>query len=110
MKKDPTAYLMHIRDCCIQVLACAELRNRPDVPDSILLDAICRNIEVIGEAANKLGAEGQSSYPQVPWRKMVSARNILIHNYDGVDPAIVWKIADTDIPSLLAEIRLILGD
>ena len=108
--KDSAAYLQHIRDCCLQAAKCGELRGQCAVPDSLLLDAVCRNLEVIGEAAGKIDAEFRAAHPEIPWRQMISARNILIHNYDGVDPEIVWAIVERDVPPLLsAVIRLLEG-
>ena len=108
--KDPAAYLQHIRDCCFQIAKCDELRRKGNVPESVILDAICRNLEIMGEAANKVGSEFRASHPEIPWRQMISARNILIHNYDGIDPQIVWGIVERDIPSLLAAIGVLLED
>ena len=84
--KDPAAYLKHIRDCCVQVALCGEIRRRGEVPESIILDAVCRDLEVIGEAAGKIGPEFRAAHPEIPRRQMISARNILIHNYDGIAP------------------------
>lgn len=106
--KDPAAYLQHIRDCCLQVEKCGELRRQGKVPESIILDAVCRNLEIIGEAAGRIALEFRLAHSEIPWRQMISARNILIHNYDGIDPAIVWGIVERDISSLLAAIQPLL--
>jgi uncharacterized protein with HEPN domain len=106
--KDPTAYLQHIRDSCLQVTKCGALRSEGEVPESIILDAVCRNLEVIGEAAGKIGPAFRAAHPSIPWRQMISARNILIHNYDGIEPEMVWGIVERDIPSLLAAVRSLL--
>jgi len=47
---DPRVYLLHIRDCCQRILEFAGLRDQPAVPSYILLDAVCRNLEILGEA------------------------------------------------------------
>jgi uncharacterized protein with HEPN domain len=103
--KDPPVYLQHIRDCCLEVITCGYLRERGEVRESIILAAVCRNLEIIGEAAGKLGGEYHAAHPEVPWRQMISACNILIHNYDGVDPEIVWGIVERDVPHLLVAVR-----
>ncbi len=71
------------------------------LPESVIFDAVCRNIEIIGEAAGKVGLEFREAHQEIPWRQMISARNILIHNYDGIEPAIVWAIVHDSIPTLL---------
>jgi uncharacterized protein with HEPN domain len=106
--KDPAAYLKHIRDCCVQVAKCGEIRRKGEVPESIILDAVCRNLEIICEAAGKIGPVFREAHPEIPWRQMISARNILIHNYDGVDPAIVWGIVEREISPLLSAVRALL--
>ncbi|MEX2260772.1 MAG: HepT-like ribonuclease domain-containing protein [Bryobacteraceae bacterium] len=107
-EKDAAAYLQHLRDCCLQLLKCKELRGQGNMPESIVLDAVCRNLEIIGEAAGKVSPEFRAAHPEIPWRQMISARNILIHNYDGIDPEIVWGIVERDIPSLLASVQALL--
>lgn len=74
------------------------------MPESVIFDAICRNLEIIGEAAGKVEPEFRAAHPEIPWRQMISARNILIHNYDGIEPAIVWAIVERDIPTLVSAI------
>ena len=51
----------------------------------MIVDAVVRNFEVIGEAANKIPAEIREKYPQVEWRQAINFRNILIHNYFEID-------------------------
>ncbi len=79
-----------------------------EIPDSIIFDAVCRNIEIIGEAAGKVDPGFRERHAEIPWRKMIAARNILIHNYEGVDPDIVWAIVRTEIPDLLERINQLL--
>ena len=101
---DPHVYLLHIRDCCNRILECRDLRDQKVVPDYILLDAVCRNLEILGEASRKIGEDFRNSHPGVPWREMNDLRNVLIHNYEGADADIVWGVVDVDIPHLLASI------
>jgi uncharacterized protein with HEPN domain len=72
-------------------------------------DAICRNLEIIGEAANKLGEPFRAANPEIPWRGMIDARNILIHAYDQVNPLLLEDIILNDIPALLAKVLLLLN-
>lgn len=72
--------------------------------NKMAINAICRNLEIIGEAANKLGEPFRAANPHVPWRSLINARNILIHAYDIVNPFILEDIVLNDIPELLAHI------
>ena len=81
------------------------------MPASILFNAVCRNLEIIGEVSRKIGPEFRAANPEVPWREMNALRNVLIHNYEGADPDLVWAIVERDIPPLLAAVRrLALGE
>jgi uncharacterized protein with HEPN domain len=102
---DPRIYLLHIRDCCEELLQCFQLREQGGVPVSILFNAACRNLEIVGEASRKVGAEFRAAHPAVPWRKMNDLRNVLIHQYQGTDVDLVWAVVERDIPSLLATVR-----
>jgi uncharacterized protein with HEPN domain len=71
----------------------------------MLLFAVVRAIEILGEAASRISPETQEAAPQVPWRAIVGMRNRLIHGYFETDPAIVWNTATTEIPALLPLLR-----
>jgi uncharacterized protein with HEPN domain len=106
---DPQILLGHMRECCRRLIECAALREREDQTQAILLDAACRNLEILGEASTRFVPEFRDAHPEIPWRKMIGARNILIHAYEGTDPTTVWDIVDRDIPPLLAAILRLLG-
>jgi len=64
------------------------------------IDAVIRNLEIIGEAATKLSNELKEKYSQVPWASMVGMRNKIIHEYMGVDYQVVWETIVSDLPQL----------
>jgi uncharacterized protein with HEPN domain len=76
--------------------------------DEVLCLAVTRLIELIGEAANKYPKELQKHYSQIPWAKIISMRNRLIHGYDFVDYDILWDAVTINIPVLLSELEKIL--
>ena len=75
--------------------------------DSKTIDAVIRNLEVIGEAAKNISETLKKQTTDIPWRGMAGLRDRLIHNYFGVDEGIVWKIAVDEIPHLLERLRTI---
>jgi uncharacterized protein with HEPN domain len=107
---DPYVYLLHIRDCCKRVIECATLRDLGTTPAHILLDAACRNLEILGEASRKIGPDFRAAHPQIPWREMSDLRNVLIHNYEGADAEMVWGIAGREIPRVLTAVVGLLGE
>ena len=71
--------------------------------------AVIREFEIIGEAVGKLPEELKGSRPNVEWQDIKDFRNLLSHEYFGVDLEIVWKIIEDDVPVLLAAIREIMA-
>lgn len=64
-------------------------------------DAVVRRLEIIGEAARRVSEATRSSLPNLPWTSLIGMRNILIHEYDGIDLAIVWETVRRDLPALV---------
>lgn len=75
--------------------------------DTVLSLALIRLLEVIGEAATRLSKEFRSQHKEIPWRKIIDLRNLLIHEYDEIDLDIVWVILTRDLPVLTKQIKLI---
>ena len=74
-------------------------RNNP-----MIIDAVIRNLEIIGEAASKIPGKIIKKYPAVPWSKMKAIRNKVIHEYFGVDFNITWKTVKKSLPALKVDI------
>lgn len=70
--------------------------------NDLVLDAVVRNLEVIGEAARHLPEELKGRYGELGWRRVVGFRNLVIHQYFDVDPEIVWTVVTRHIPELRA--------
>jgi len=74
----------------------------------MLLFAVVRAIEVVGEAAAKVSEETRATAPDIPWSAIVSMRNRLIHGYFDIDADIVWKTATCELPPLPRRLRTLL--
>lgn len=68
--------------------------------NSMLRYASIKQIEIIGEAAKNLSDETKAKYPEVEWKQITGLRNILVHEYFGVDAQLIWQIIQVDIPTL----------
>ena len=80
------------------------------ISDTQCQDAVIRRLEVLGEAANRVSEEFKKSNASIPWRSMVSMRNVVIHEYDGVDLNIIRNTVIHKLPELVAELEKILGE
>ena len=73
-------------------------------------DAICFEIEVMGEAINNLSKETREKHEHIPWREIVSMRNVLIQGYAKIDLVQVWKTYREDLPLLKSQIKEIVSN
>lgn len=77
---------------------------------SIFIDAVVRNLEVIGEAVKNLPQDLKQKYPEVEWKKIAGLRDILIHEYFGIDTKIIWDIISNKLPALKNSVRKIVAE
>ncbi len=80
------------------------------ITDRKTIDAVIRNLEIIGEAASHIPDDIQEQHPKVPWSQMKGIRNILIHEYFGVDVDILWQTIQEDLPMVRDKIRQLIAD
>jgi uncharacterized protein with HEPN domain len=84
-------------------------RKRGDLDgERMLLFALVRAVEIIGEAASRVTPETRSATPNIPWAAIVAMRNRLIHAYFDIDRNILWKAVTEEVPELLTLLRAIL--
>ncbi len=75
------------------------------IQDTKTCDAVIRNFEIIGEAANRLSEDFKEKNKDVDWKRIKGFRNRIVHDYFGVDYSIVWQIIQHYLPSLIKTIR-----
>ena len=93
-------YLEHIAERIRRIEEAAQEGRQVFESSHVLQDAIIRNFEVIGEAVKQLSSDLRDQYPSVPWRRIAGFRDVLIHDYMGVDLDEVWNVIDKDLPLL----------
>ncbi|MFB6097943.1 MAG: DUF86 domain-containing protein [Salinibacter sp.] len=99
-EKGDELYLEHIHERIERIEACAREGRAAFDASPILQDAIMRNFEVIEEAVKQLSPGLRDRYPEVAWRRVAGFRDVLIHNYMGVDLDEVWNVIEKDLPRL----------
>jgi uncharacterized protein with HEPN domain len=74
------------------------------------MDAICRNITIIGEAARQLDESFRKKHTEIPWSGLIGARNIVMHAYEYLKPELIREMAEKEVPELLKHCLSLLGE
>ena len=110
MKKNPQVFLEHILESIgwieQEIGDLTEDQFKQNVPSQ---DAVIRRLEIIGEAIKNLPDDFKKTHPEVEWNKPMAMRNILIHNYFGVDLNIVWDTVTQLLPEFKKQIKNLLN-
>jgi uncharacterized protein with HEPN domain len=110
MPRDSRVYLEDILESTRKITSyTANLSQAAFVEDEKTFDAVVRNLEVIGEAVKKLPEDLRAQHPSLEWKKMAGLRDMLIHEYFGLDSEIVWDIVKNKVPTLNQAVRAMLN-
>jgi uncharacterized protein with HEPN domain len=108
MKKDPIVFLGHILESIDLIESYSEdvdeiefMRSTP------LQDMLVRRIEIIGEAVKNLPEDLKREHPEIPWRDIAGLRDIIVHQYFGLDLELIWDVVKRDIPELKPRLKRI---
>ncbi len=108
MKKDASVFLSHILESIELIEIYSSGKTEIDLLNSTgLQDQIIRRIEIIGEAVKNLPEELKKDHPEIPWRDLAGMRDIVAHQYFGVDLETVWLVAKDELPELKVRIQKI---
>ena len=111
MNESDIIRLRHMLDAAREGLPFVAGRNSEDLGrDRMLVLALVKEIEIIGEAASRISDESRQALPRIPWPKIIAMRNRLIHAYADVDLSIVWDTLTGALPELARELEIALTD
>ncbi|MFQ5846848.1 MAG: DUF86 domain-containing protein [Candidatus Methylomirabilales bacterium] len=108
MRKDPRVYLAQILECTERIVKYVAGGKEAFLAEQLVQDAVIRNFEIIGEAARRVPEEYRQAHPAIPWRGLAAFRNVLIHQYEGVDLHEVWRLIEHELPSLREAVARVL--
>lgn len=108
--RDVTERLRDIVDAIANVERYARRGRESFERDELIQTWIVHHLQIIGEAAAKLGTQFHGAHPEVPWPQIVALRNILVHEYFGIDLDEVWATVERDLPCLKAQVQALLGN
>ena len=109
MPKSDRTRVRHILDAAREAMRSASERTRSDLDtDLVWTLGLVKCIEIIGEAAARIGNETKERNPQIPWAQIVAMRNRLVHLYFDIDLDQVWNAVTEDLPPLVTELQRLL--
>ncbi len=99
MKKDNYIYIEHILSCIDKIISYTEnITEQQFLENNLIQDAVIRNFDIIGEATKQLSKEFREEYHNISWKDIAGMRDILIHDYMGVDIWAVWNTVQNYVP------------
>lgn len=111
MSKDYVEYIRHIHDECLYLVSVSEGLAFSDLLENETLKrAIVRSLEIIGEATKKIPVDFKMKWKTIPWKNMAGMRDRLIHDYMGINYAIVWDVVKNKIPDMNNQITEFLSN
>ena len=106
--RDWTLFLRDMQRFCGKVMRySAGLNQQQFLADELTVDAVLRNLELLGEAAKQIPDDVRLRHPTVPWRRIAGLRDILAHAYFGLEEDTIWQIITSSIPALAEQLSAV---
>ena len=107
--KDDTVYLRHVQECIRRIEENIAAGRDRFLVSHTLQDAVLRNLQTVAESTQRLSDKLKAAHPEIEWRRIAAFRNVLVHDYLGIDIERVWEITQRDVPQLKQAILAMLG-
>jgi uncharacterized protein with HEPN domain len=98
--KDDRLYLVHMSECIARIVQYTAAGEDAFFSDTMVQDAVVRNLQTLAESSARLSSGLKARRPEVPWRSIAAFRNVVVHDYLGLDVRQIWEIVERDIPVL----------
>ncbi|HYN20285.1 MAG TPA: HepT-like ribonuclease domain-containing protein [Thermoanaerobaculia bacterium] len=107
MKPD-SVYLVHILECARRIHEDVAGGRDEFMSSHLIQDAVLRNLQVLAESTQRLSPDAKAQRPDIEWPRIAAFRNVLVHDYLGVDTDVVWRVVSEDLGILEQAVRGIL--
>ncbi len=98
--KDDRVYLRHIQECIRRIEEDVAEGREQFLESHTLQDAVLRNLQTMAESTQRISDDLKATHPDVEWHRIAAFRNVLVHDYLGIDVERVWEITQRDVPQL----------
>jgi uncharacterized protein with HEPN domain len=108
--KDDRLYLVHILECIERIEQYTESGYSSFRKTKMIQDAVLRNLHTLTESTQQLSETAKDAHPEVDWQGIARFRNVVVHDYLGIDLARIWDIVQQDLPKLKRAIAAMLAE
>jgi len=99
-------FLRDMQRFCAKVIRYTQgLDQQQFLADELIIDAVLRNLELLGEAAKQIPPDVRLRHPSVPWRRIAGLRDVLAHAYFGIEDETIWQTVSSSIPTLMEQLK-----
>jgi uncharacterized protein with HEPN domain len=98
--KDDRLYLIHIGECIQRIESYVAGGRSAFMASTLVQDAVVRNLQILAESTQRVSPALKGAHPEIDWRGIAGFRNILVHDYFGIDLEKVWNIVTRNLPDL----------
>lgn len=102
-------YCRHVLDCIARIVEYTQAGEAAFLGDGKTQDAVVRNLQVMAESTQRISEPLKNAHPEIEWRAIAGFRNVLVHNYLGLDTVEDWRIVERDLPPLRDQITAVLS-
>ncbi len=103
--KDDKLYLIHIGECIARIEQYVAGDREAFMRSTLIQDAVLRNLQTIGQSVGRLSSALRDAHPEVNWRAIIGLRNVLVHDYLGINLERIWAIVEHDVPDLKRQVE-----
>ncbi len=108
--KEDKLYLIHIGECIKRIEQFTIEGRESFINDLKTQDAVLRNLHTLSESVQRISENLKTRYPMIDWKSISGFRNVVVHDYLGIDLPRIWDIVEKDIPDLKEKLRIILEE